>query len=91
MRRARQEMLTFVSKADDFLHCIETAQKEDKQLFDSLGGKDPGREADYRARQQEFELRYNAGVEAQKSAAAKFNEQLHVWKNRAGQPATKSG
>lgn len=91
LRRARAEMESFVSRADDFLHCIDAAQKEDQKTFQALDSRDEGRIADYQARQHEFEQRYNAGVEAQKAAADNFNRQLHIWRERTGKSATKSG
>ena len=91
MRRAHHEMQTFVGRADDFLHCIDTAQKEDAKTFQALGSNDPDRVADYKARQHDFEQRYNAGVDAQKAAADNFNKQLHIWRGRTGQSSTKSG
>ena len=91
MRRARQEMQSFVGRADDFLKCIDEAQKEDQKSFEAAGGNDPGRKADFKVRQTEYQQRYNAGVDAQKAAADKFNEQLHIWRSKAGQANSKQG
>jgi hypothetical protein len=91
MRIGREQMQAFVKRADDFLACLERNQAAAKAAYEAI--KKPTTEdmAVYAVKKEEYEKRYDAGVDAQHAAANRFNEQLKIFRARTGQTGGKSG
>jgi len=91
MRIGREQMQAFIKKADEFLHCIEQAEAEAKAEIDSRKSPTADQMAVYKVRKEDLDKRYNAGIDAQKAAADKFNEQLKIFRAKHGIAAGKAG
>ena len=84
MRIGREAMQAFVKRADEFLACIDQEEKEATAAFTALEKKTLEQQAVYKVKKDELERRYNAGIDAQKAAADRFNEQLRIYRARNG-------
>lgn len=91
MRIGREQMQSFVARAETFLSCIEAEEKKVDAEFAAHQPPTPEQSAVYKVSKDELGRRYNAGVDAQKAAADKFNDQLRIYRARIGATPTKPG
>jgi hypothetical protein len=91
MRVGREAMQAFVKRADDFLQCIEQEETAAKADYEKRSVHTLEDQAVFKVKKDELERRYNAGIDAQKGAAARFNEQLRIYRARVGANPNKAG
>jgi hypothetical protein len=91
MRIGREQMQAFVKRADEFLACIDGELAAAKADFEKYAAPTLEQRAVYKVRKDELEKRYDAGIDAQKAAADRFNEQLRIFRARTGQSGGKAG